>query len=311
MSFFEGNEKNDNTVTNGRDDLLERRITFSGMKRGLLVLVCCFLLVNAEAQYCGHFGNPSGAGKCTHSNAYPQNGIWPKPDSLPPIVNAVTSSALLQIKFNEPFLFGGQSIQVPWIQIDSIGNLPLGLCWATDVANNRFDTLHGCIKINGIPCDNPGQYKLKIYLTLNIGIPTTADGDGAGLRYFIRLKNSGDIDIPVDSTQNSTNPIILYGPAPMCIVGINESAIPNPQFNLSPNPATDQVNIQIDEALLGEQLNIYNVTGALLLTVQLQTQQSALNIQQFPPGVYIAEINPPAGRAGTKDASVKRRWVKM
>jgi len=71
-----------------------------------------------------------------------------------------------------------------------------------------------------------------------------------------------------------------------------------------PNPATDQVNITVDESLINAQLNIYNATGALMHTTKLETSNLKLETVNYPTGVYIAEIK-------TKELSVKRRWIKM
>ncbi len=75
-------------------------------------------------------------------------------------------------------------------------------------------------------------------------------------------------------------------------------------FSLSPNPATTQLNITIDETLTGAQLNIYDITGALVQSTVLQIPNSKLQIPNLPTGVYIAEVK-------TKEVSVKKRWVKM
>jgi len=120
--------------------------------------------------------------------------------------------------------------------------------------------------------------------------------------YIINQSGSYTVEVTdINGCMAFSNPIVIS----------SIDAIQNPQFNIFPNPATTELNIQIDETLLGAQLNIYNITGALMQTATLDIQHSAFNIQQFPSGVYIAEINPPAGRAGTKEASVKRRWIKM
>ncbi len=108
-----------------------------------------------------------------------------------------------------------------------------------------------------------------------------------------------------------TDAVITVNVVGQLPTGIAQIRNPNSAIRIYPNPASDQLNIQIDEALIGAQLNLYDVTGSLIQSTQLQTQHSAFNTQQFPSGVYIAEINPPAGRAGTKEASVKKRWVKM
>jgi hypothetical protein len=73
---------------------------------------------------------------------------------------------------------------------------------------------------------------------------------------------------------------------------------------LAPNPATTQLNINIDETLVGAQLNIYNTTGALVQATQLQTINNKLETGNLPAGMYIAEVK-------TREGSFKKRWVKM
>ncbi len=87
-------------------------------------------------------------------------------------------------------------------------------------------------------------------------------------------------------------------------VGLSSIAKDELQILIYPNPATTQLNIQIDEPLVDTKLNIYDVTGALIQTCALAIRNSQFEIQNLSTGVYIAEIK-------TKEASVKRRWVKM
>ena len=74
--------------------------------------------------------------------------------------------------------------------------------------------------------------------------------------------------------------------------------------SLSPNPATTQLNITIDQTLVGTQLNIYNTTGVLVQTVLLSTVNHQLSTESLSTGVYIAEVK-------TREGSFKKRWVKM
>ncbi len=76
------------------------------------------------------------------------------------------------------------------------------------------------------------------------------------------------------------------------------------QFNLYPNPATNQLNVTIDETLTGARLNICDVTGALITTLPLTTANYQLSTVNLPTGVYIAEIK-------TNEGVAKKRWVKM
>ncbi len=85
-------------------------------------------------------------------------------------------------------------------------------------------------------------------------------------------------------------------------------------ITIYPNPATTQLNITIGETLTGAQLNIYNLTGALVQTGRLLTVNSQLSTVNLPSGVYIAEVSfacRSCAQAGTKEVSIKRRWVKM
>ena len=90
------------------------------------------------------------------------------------------------------------------------------------------------------------------------------------------------------------------------IISIQSVGIQNydasPYFKLYPNPANDQLFIQSAEEV--KQINIYNTTGELVMAVLPSTVNCQLSTASLANGVYIAEIK-------TKDAMVKRRWVKM
>lgn len=177
-------------------------------KKHTLLLALSITLLSVSAQYCGN----SGAFQCTAANL-PLPWLSPPPDSLPPFVNGQPSATVIQFKNFNTVFFGGSQITVNWLRIDTIDNLPTGLCWASNKANNTYlNQENGCIKINGVPCDATGQYKMRIIVTIDIGVGTVqVNADQAGLKYFIRLKNSGEADIPVDSNQTAANPFIAYG----------------------------------------------------------------------------------------------------
>lgn len=177
-------------------------------KKILFFALLSFTLLCASAQYCGN----SGTFQCTASNL-PLPWLSPPPDSLPPFVNGMPSTTVIQFKNFNTVFFNGNQITVNWLRIDTIDNLPSGLCWASNKANNTYlNQENGCIKINGIPCDATGQYKMRIIVTIDIGVGTVqVNADQAGLKYFVRLKNNGDADTPVDSNQTAANAFIPYG----------------------------------------------------------------------------------------------------
>ena len=88
------------------------------------------------------------------------------------------------------------------------------------------------------------------------------------------------------------------------LTGVSKNSKTISAVQVYPNPATDQLNISIDETLLGAQLNIYDVAGALVLQSKIQNLKSKIDCSAYPSGVYIAEIK-------TGNAVARRRWVKM
>ena len=149
-------------------------------------------------------------------------------------------------------------------------------------------------------CNNAG-------LILVGGSPPGGTYSGSGI--FGNYFNSTLVGLGIDTivytytnssncTNNATETIFVD----VCS-GINDLTA-DLKFSIYPNPATDLLNITIDQTLLGAQLNIYNLTGALIKTTQLQTVNSQLQTANYPAGVYIAEVK-------MKDVVQRVRWVKM
>ncbi len=71
---------------------------------------------------------------------------------------------------------------------------------------------------------------------------------------------------------------------------------------LYPNPASTQLFIQTNSIEI-QKLNIYNTTGSLVSQTK-QPQNKSIDISDLASGIYIAEIK-------TKEASVRKKWIKM
>jgi hypothetical protein len=134
----------------------------------------------------------------------------------------VPYSQVVQVKVPTTVVYGGSTYSLTKIKIDTISNLPCGLCWATENANNTFNGgSQFCIKISGTTYDNPGQFKLHIIVdaTVNIGIPITqtVDAGTAGLIFYCRVQTPTGTCAPVDTTQagNTASPV---GAAPSAAV---------------------------------------------------------------------------------------------
>jgi hypothetical protein len=268
------------------------------MKKVIFTLFSfCLLSVGANAQYCGNLGNPSGQGQCTPSGTLTEPGLSPASDSLPPVNNGEVSTTVIQFKNFDTITFGGQLLTIQSLKLDSIGNLPAGLCWATNKTNNTWANQEdGCIKVNGTTCSAPGQHKLKIIVTANVGVPIQTDADAANLKYFVRVKNTADAETPIDSNQTSANPFIAYGGSANCSVGIKDVQSNINTLNVVPNPFNSKavVSFYSDKAgVMTERLT--NMIGSEVFKRNTQVttglNTTTIDRNELPTGVYFYSIS--------------------
>ena len=72
--------------------------------------------------------------------------------------------------------------------------------------------------------------------------------------------------------------------------GIGEIKSNASSFHVSPNPSSGSINISISENLIGSTLTVTDITGKRIEAVQLTTQQSTLNTQNFLNGIYFLSV---------------------
>ncbi|HLP49812.1 MAG TPA: T9SS type A sorting domain-containing protein [Chitinophagales bacterium] len=165
----------------------------------IAVLLFCS---NTFAQYCGP-GNPSGPSQCTSSNTQTYPGFTHSED-IDCITRGVASTTVIEYRYFDSIWFAGMPTTVDWVRLDSIENLPAGLCWASSVANNTFSYgSTGCIKLTGTAVSPPGQYKLRIKITALLnGQAVTTDGEAAGIRIYLRVVEPSFVFCPPLDSSN-------------------------------------------------------------------------------------------------------------
>ncbi|HRG87785.1 MAG TPA: T9SS type A sorting domain-containing protein [Chitinophagales bacterium] len=267
------------------------------MKHALTFILLMLCTAVVSAQYCGHSGNPSGSGQCTPTGL-PYQG-FENSDSVEPIIVAYTSSTVIEFRNYDTIYIQNWPIFIQWLQIDSIGNLPDGLCWSTNKPDNRFSPGEtGCIKINGKTCEPLGQYCLRIIVTISLGAPTISDGPEP-IRFFLRLKNQNDAITPVDTTQTFTNSFIPYSGAPLC-EDIIESILPASEqitaITITPNPFNSITTIEFYSHTTGRfTQTITNALGGEVYRhdVDIVAGENRLTIEagNLPAGMYFYTIS--------------------
>ena len=122
------------------------------------------------------------------------------------------------------------------------------------------------------------------YLGQNSAYEFFGIGDATAIDYIKVTWLSGNVDVIENPTINTQ------------ITIIEESALGNSDrdslvsFSISPNPATDLVNISITSELIGSQLKIYSINGTLLKEMIIETTDSSLHISDYTNGVYLMSL---------------------
>lgn len=179
------------------------------MKTRLTLAIIAILLsaVQVYAQHCGFIpitcvGPPLS-----------QQGFTPS-QNISCIIPGGQTDFMIKFKGLSQVEYMGETIALDSITIDSIGNLPGGLCWLSDKPWPKYAANEdGCIQIVGDATGAPaGQYKLIIYVTLHTltdGLIWGINAEEIGIKQFLRVAFNSTI--PCGAVNN--NQTDLFVPA--------------------------------------------------------------------------------------------------
>jgi len=85
-----------------------------------------------------------------------------------------------------------------------------------------------------------------------------------------------------------------------CTVGISETEIDS-KINVSPNPATDYLNINFDD-IYPERITMFNSVGETLLVENQLSENAQINVSEYQSGIYFLKIE-------TKENSITKRFL--
>lgn len=262
------------------------------MKKLIFTLLAgVFMYSAANAQYCGA-SNPSGPTQCTSNGSLVEPGLEPLPEDLQAIVNGVATDLTIQFKNFDNVEVAGQNATIQSLTIDTISNLPSGLCWSTNKTDNTYGNQEdGCIRVVGTANGPIGQYKLNIIVTVDIGLPfnVTTSAEDAGLDYYVRLINAGGNVPCIDTLAGSF--LAYTGTEPACPVGIKDAATTLKAISIVPNPMNNSavVSFVADKSSVMSE-RVTNMIGAEVSrkNVEVKAGENSLiiNRDNLPSGVY-------------------------
>ena len=184
------------------------------LQKAFALVLFIAMVQMAQAQRCG----TSGPSICTAGTNLTLPGFSPSYDSVPCAIQGVPYSQVVQVKIPTSVTSGGSTYPLRWLKIDTIANLPCGLCWATDQARDSFaGGSQFCLKVSGTTYDNPGQFALRIIVNVGVtafGFPVTQNNQNAsaaGLGFWVRVQSPTGTCVPVDTSSsfvgNTATPI--------------------------------------------------------------------------------------------------------
>jgi len=268
----------------------------------LLTSLALSLGINAQSLPCGN----SGAAVCNAGAALPYNGFEFYND-LECFESGVAGEVVARFKnFTNLTIPGIGAVTVYYLKIDSLLNLPCGVCWATNKSGNVFaGSEQGCIKFNGLTNDQIGQYKVKLIVRAQItpgnyneqalvtppGQFSDYENDIPNTRFYIRVKANGSSTCTtIDTTAESK-----VGAAACNGVGINEAISAFSSISITPSPFNSNAALNFTSEETGNAtVAVTDITGKTALTnnIVINSGNNSINLERgnLSAGLYILSI---------------------
>lgn len=233
------------------------------MRKLYALVLLVVLSISGFAQHC------QGVDSTAISPRADSVGIFtPSSDLLPCIVRAQPVSDTLYFTIFDRV----NGFTLNSLTIDSIGNLPAGLCWVSNSPTNTFAAgQNGVIYLSGQTYVRSGQYKMKVYIhasTSVTNIPFSTLESVAGLRYYLRVICPGDPCTAIDTAGGRDSLFIPY--SQVCGVGIHDINGGLSAMSVSPNPITNTAVISFNSSKQGNvSFRMYDMLGNIISSREL------------------------------------------
>lgn len=162
----------------------------------------------------------------------------------------------------------------------------------------------------------------------NAGYILKTDQDG-GMLWQRRYNHSADVDYFIDFIETSDHGLLISGAAddgsccggqnawlvkldsmgclePNCWVGLEDVEENELGIKLFPNPASDWLNFQLPAGNKGISLEIFSVSGKLMLKTELNAPLEAIQVSHLPAGLYLVKFTDGDGNSSTRRLLVAR-----
>jgi hypothetical protein len=232
-------------------------------------------------------------------------GLKPVSDSLNCLVpNTYVSDTIYFTNYSSAGTLGN----IDYLKIDSLENLPAGLCWTTNKTDNKFNGGEsGVILVQGTTTAAPGQYKLRIVIDIKVGLISLTNQDaetltqtalGSALRYYVRVKSASNCCFKVDTTAGKTNYFIPEASITTGCTTLGVADVSNEISGLSvqPNPFASSATIRFSaENESSYSVKMMNLLGATVMTKEIKSVRGGNEItidrNNLNAGIYLISVS--------------------
>lgn len=181
--------------------------------------ICFFIVLFTTKQ--------ASAQTCTPQAATGTPGVNPPTQNLGCVERGQPYNDVIYIENFNQFNTTLGTATLNYLRIDSITNLPCDLQWKSNKQDNTYLAAEtGCISLFGTSNDNVGQYRVKIYITVEVVVPgfpqplvladeaealvnqveaLSGTPTGINFKYYLRVIELGEPCPALDTTANATN----------------------------------------------------------------------------------------------------------
>lgn len=138
--------------------------------------------------------------------------------------------------------------------------------------------------------DLPGDYDLRLYR--NNSVVAISDNGGTASETINYTANAGTYYARVNGfngASSSTNCYTLR--VQLGTASRGDDLIVDNKISLFPNPATNTVNVRIDDLTGSAQLKVFDVMGKMVINQQTNKTVTELNIAKLSSGIYMLNIS--------------------
>ena len=76
------------------------------------------------------------------------------------------------------------------------------------------------------------------------------------------------------------------------VTSVNENNVTKSNINIYPNPTSNSVSLFSSQTIFNQndKADVFSITGELLSSVLIQNQETKINLEQFPSGIYLIKV---------------------